>query len=136
MVSLTPILHLQDPDVVILTVFEDDARKSLSPTTSTPLPKASRSSRTGTLSTTSTGTSVQQNDVFRFSLDNTPLMKFAHPDGRDHSIIYYYKNFVYRHLAQVHRYAVPIFETPLQNIAGPSSGLLAPIQPSNAVCIF
>ena len=27
----------------------------------------------------------------------------AHQDGRDHQLVYYYKTYVHRHLAQVHR---------------------------------
>ena len=42
-------------------------------------------------------------------------MNFAHPDGRDYSIIYYYKNYVNRHMAQVRRYVLSIWE--LSNIA-------------------
>ena len=89
-----------DPDIVILKVFEDDA-KSVSPGGFSNTQR--RLSRTPTLSIQSTVSSTQQGEYFRFSHDNTPLMKMAPRDGRDHQLIYYYKNFVHRHLAQVHR---------------------------------
>ena len=100
-----------DPDIVILKVFEDtDA--DLNPVTGY---RQARSSRSNTISNTTAsisastsagfhvGLSAQRGDIFNYSVDNTPLLRYAHPDGRDHSIIYYYKNFVHRHLAQVHR---------------------------------
>ena len=87
-----------DPNSVILKVFEDDAPKTLSPET----PDKRRDSSTPSLSIIST-VSTQRSDFFRFSYDNTPLMRVANKDGRDHPLIYYYKSFVYRHLAQVHR---------------------------------
>ena len=87
-----------DPNSVILKVFEDDAPKILSPES----PDKRRESSTPSLSIVSTA-STQRSDFFRFSYDNTPLMRVANKDGRDHPLIYYYKSFVYRHLAQVHR---------------------------------
>ena len=87
-----------DPNSVILKVFEDDAPKLLSPES----PEKRRDSSTPSLSIIST-VSTQRSDFFRFSYDNTPLMRVANKDGRDHPLIYYYKSFVYRHLAQVHR---------------------------------
>lgn len=101
-----------DTNVVILNMFEDNDGTSL---TTSPAFGHGRLSRSNTVSNTSAsvttgpstgisaGLGAQRGDIFRFSVDNTPLLKYAHPDGRDHSIIYYYKNFVHRHLAQVHR---------------------------------
>lgn len=88
-----------DPDIVILKVFEDDTRKMSSPTSAL----QGRSSNTPTLSLPSSASSAHRADYFRFSYDNTPLMRMAHKDGRDHQLVYYYKNYVHRHLAQVHR---------------------------------
>ena len=89
-----------DPDIVILKIFEDDTHKLGSPTTAVvqghPL-------RTPTLSLPSSGGSAHGADQFRFSYENTPLMRMAHQDGRDHQLVFYYKTFVHRHLAQVHR---------------------------------
>ncbi|KAL9126937.1 MAG: hypothetical protein Q9217_004095 [Psora testacea] len=90
--------NVNDPDVVVLKVFEDDNQKSVSLGDSH-LPRKGRYPLTPTLSSTSgPGT-----DIFRSSKDNTALMRYAHHDGRDHQIIHYYKTFVHRHLAQVHR---------------------------------
>ena len=88
-----------DPDIVILKVFEDDTRKLGSPTSAL----QGRSSNTPTLSLPSSASSAHRADYFRFSYDNTPLMRMAHKDGRDHQLVYYYKNYVHRHLAQVHQ---------------------------------
>ena len=86
-----------DPDTVILRVFEDDTNKTSSPkSTSTP-------ARTSTDLSRSPKAAASHQEYFQFSYDNTPLMKMANKDGRDHQLIYYYKNFVHRHLAQVHR---------------------------------
>ena len=94
-----------DPDIVILKVFEDDSRRLMSP--GNPLQQQNslqrHASSTPSLSITSSSTSHQRSDYFRFSYDNTPLMRVANKDGRDHQLIYYYKTFVHRHLAQVHR---------------------------------
>lgn len=87
-----------DPNSVILKVFEDEARKVLSPGS----PDKRQDSSTPSVSIIS-NSSTQRSDFFRFSYDNTPLMRVANKDGRDHPLIYYYKSFVYRHLAQVHR---------------------------------
>ena len=87
-----------DPNSVILKIFEDDVRRILSPES----PDKRRDSSTPSLSIVS-NTSTQRSDFFRFSYDNTPLMRVANKDGRDHPLIYYYKSFVHRHLAQVHR---------------------------------
>lgn len=91
-----------DPDVVILRVFEDDMRKNLSPGS---IATERRTSRTPTLSVPSSATSISGNEYFRFSYDNTPLMKMASKDGRDHQLIFYYKAFVHRHLAQVRSFS-------------------------------
>ena len=89
-----------DPDIVILKVFEDDAHKLGSPTTAVvqvhPL-------GTPTPALPSSGGSANGADQFRFSYENTPLMRMAHQNGRDHHLVFYYKTFVHRHLAQVHR---------------------------------
>ena len=90
---------LNDPDIVILRIFEDDTRSG-SPTSAI---VPARSSRTPTLSLPSSAGSSHRTDYFRFSYDNTPLMRMAHQDGRDHQLVYYYKTYVHRHLAQVHR---------------------------------
>lgn len=89
-----------DPDIVILKVFEDDTGKLGSPMSAA---MQGRSSRTPTLSLPPSAESAHGVDYFRFSYDNTPLMRMAHKDGRDHQLVYYYKNYVHRHLAQVHR---------------------------------
>ena len=89
-----------DPDIVILKMFEDDTQKLMSPTSAV---VQARSSRTPTTSLPSSAGSAHRTDYFRFSYDNTPLMRMAHQDGRDHQLVYYYKTFVHRHLAQVHR---------------------------------
>lgn len=89
-----------DPDIVILRIFEDDTRKLGSPTSAV---VQGRSSRTPTFSLPSSAGSAHRADYFRFSYDNTPLMRMAHKDGRDHQLVYYYKSYVHRHLAQVHR---------------------------------
>ena len=91
---------INDPDIVVLKIFEDDSLTSLSPALH--IPGTARSSRTGATSSIADFPQPAA-DNFQFSLANTPLMRFAHPDGRDHSVIYYYKNFVHRHLGQVHR---------------------------------
>ena len=89
-----------DPDIVILKIFEDDTHKLGSPTTAVvhahPL-------RTSNFVLPSPGGSARGADQFIFSYDNTPLMRMAHQDGRDHQLVFYYKAFVHRHLAQVHR---------------------------------
>lgn len=90
----------KDPDIVILKTFEDDTTKLGSPTSAV---VQALSSRTSTLSLPSSAGSTHRTDFCRFSYDNTPLMRMAHQDGRDHQLVYYYKTFVYRHLAQVHR---------------------------------
>lgn len=92
--------EINDPDVVVLKIFEDDSLTSLSPAPH--IPRTARSSRNGATSSVADFPQPPA-DNFQFSLANTPLMRFAHPDGRDHSVIYYYKNFVHRHLGQVHR---------------------------------
>ena len=85
-----------DPDIVILKVFEDDT---------SPMSAVDQglSSRTPALSLSSSVIPAPRADHFRFPYDNTPLMRMAHKDGRDHHLVYYYKTFVRRHLAQVHR---------------------------------
>ena len=90
----------KDSDIVILKTFEDDTHKLGSPTSAV---VQALSSRTSTLSLPSSAGSTHRTDFFMFSYDNTPLMRMAHHDGRDHQLVYYYKTFVYRHLAQVHR---------------------------------
>lgn len=89
-----------DPDIVILKVFEDDIPKSGSPTT---LVVRDQSWKRPNVSLPSSAGSAHYADYFRFSYENTPLMRMAHNDGRDHQLVYYYKNFVHRHLGQVHR---------------------------------
>ena len=89
-----------DPDIVVLKTFEDDAHKLGSPTTAV---VQAHPLRTPTLSIPSFGGSAHGADQFRFSYENTPLMRMAHQDGRDHQLVFYYKTFVHRHLAQVHR---------------------------------
>lgn len=89
-----------DPDIVILKVFEDDTLKLVIPGD---LSMQRRPSRTPTLSIPSSATSISRPDYFKFSYDNTPLIKMASKDGRDHELIFFYKTFVHRHLAQVHR---------------------------------
>lgn len=86
-----------DPDIVILKVFEDDSRKLPSPSSATTRRPSS------SFSVPSSATSAPRSDYFRFSYENTPLMRMAAKDGRDHQLVFYYKNFVHRHLSQVHR---------------------------------
>ena len=92
--------EINDPDIVVLKVFEDDCLTSLSPAPH--VPRTARSSRTGATSSIS-DLPQPPADHFPFSIADTPLMRCADPHGRDHSVIYYYKNFVHRHLGQVHR---------------------------------
>ena len=89
-----------DPDIVILKIFEDDTHKSGSPTTAV---VQAHPLRTSTFVLPSLGGSARGPDQFLFSYENTPLMRMAHQDGRDHQLVFYYKTFVHRHLAQVHR---------------------------------
>ena len=89
-----------DPDIVILKIFEDDTLKLGSPTKAV---VQSHSSKTPTLSLPSSAGSAHHADHFKISYDNTPLMRMAYQDGRDHHLVFYYKTFVHRHLAQVHR---------------------------------
>ena len=89
-----------DPDIVILKVFEDESHRLGSPTSAV---VQRRASTTPILSQPSSAGSTSHANYFRFSYDNTPLMRMAHKDGRDHQLVYYYKTFVHRHLAQVHR---------------------------------
>ena len=98
-----------DPDIIVLKVFQDDSQK-MTPSPGGLSAVQGRSSRASTLSNSSTlslGSSVsticQHMSPARYAYENSPLMQMAHPDGRDHQLIYYYKNFVYRHLLQVHR---------------------------------
>ena len=89
-----------DPDIVILKIFEDDTHKSGSPTTAV---VQARPLRMSTFALPSPGGSAHGADQFRFSYENTPLVRMAHQDGRDHQLVFYYKTFVHRHLTQVHR---------------------------------
>ena len=89
-----------DPDIVILKIFEDDTHKPGSPTTTV---IQARPLRTSSFVLPSPGGSARGADQFIFSYENTPLMRMAHQDGRDHQLVFYYKTFVHRHLAQVHR---------------------------------
>ena len=90
----------RDPDIVILKVFEDESHKLGSPTSAV---VQRRASTTPVISQPSSAGSTSRANYFRFSYDNTPLMRMAHKDGRDHQLVYHYKTFVHRHLAQVHR---------------------------------
>ncbi|KAL9101362.1 MAG: hypothetical protein Q9163_003363 [Psora crenata] len=87
-----------DPDIVVLKAFDEVNRRTLSPE-GIQLPSKGHCSRAPTLS----GLVGPKDDLFRSPIADTPLMRYAHPDGRDHQIIYHFKNFVRRHLAQVHR---------------------------------
>ncbi len=87
-----------DPDIVILRIFEDDSRKLSSPSSA-----VTRRTSSASFSLPSSATFTHRSDYFRFSYDNTPLMRMAAKDGRDHQLVFYYKNFVHRHLAQVHK---------------------------------
>ena len=94
-----------DQDIVILKVFEDDTHKLGSPTSAVAQAPSSRTPTSSLPSSAgpSSAGSAHRTNFFRFSYDNTPLMRMAHQDGRDHQLVYYYKTFVHRHLAQVHR---------------------------------
>jgi hypothetical protein len=87
-----------DPDIVILRIFEDDSRKLSSPSSA-----ITRRPSSASFSLPLSATSTHRSDYFRSSYDNTPLMRMAVKDGRDHQLVFYYKNFVHRHLAQVHK---------------------------------
>lgn len=89
-----------DPDVVILKVFQDDTQSKSTTPVGVP-PHQIRIGRTPS-PFSSAASSIRRGSLESLS-ESTPLMNMAHRDGRDHHIIYYYKNFVYRHLAQVHR---------------------------------
>ena len=92
--------EFNDPDIVILKIFEDDTHKSGSPTTAV---VQAHPLRTSNVALRSPGGSVHSADQLRFSYDNTPLMRMAQQDGQDHQLVFYYKTFVHRHLTQVHR---------------------------------
>ena len=92
--------YSDDPDIVILKIFEDDTRKLLSPGG---VASKRQPSTPSTLSAISSTTASSHHEHFQFSYDDTPLMKMADKDGRDIPIIHYFKNFVYRHIAYVHR---------------------------------
>lgn len=89
-----------DTDVVILKAFQDDTQSK----TTSPVSISTMQFRNGrTASPFSPAASPIRKESLEPSFESTPLMNMAHMDGRDHHIIYYYKNFVHRHLAQVHR---------------------------------
>ena len=100
-----------DQNTVILKVFEDDVRKASSPRSlgshkaSSPRSVASQNgaSSASVVSVPSSATPNSTHDDCEFTSDNTPLLKLANRDGRDHQIIYHYKNFVYNQIAQVQR---------------------------------
>ena len=98
-----------DPDVVVLKVFEDDSRR-ITPSPSGLSTVRGRSSRASTFSNSSTLSlsasilvAYQHRNPTLYSYDDSPLMRMASSDGRDRQIINFYKNFVERHLLQVHR---------------------------------
>lgn len=85
-----------DRNVVVLKVFEDDTRKTVSPGGYwASQERPSRASTVSILSPTS------HQETLRSSIEDTPLMRMASKDGRDYHLVYYYRNFVHRHLAQV-----------------------------------
>lgn len=91
---------LNDPNVVVLKVFEDDTRKIVSP--GGYWASHERPSRASTISVPSpTSSMCPSQETLRFSIENTPLIRMASKDGRDYQLVYYYRNFVHRHLAQV-----------------------------------
>lgn len=89
-----------DPDIVILKIFEDDTCKLGSPRNAV---VQAQCPRTPTQSLPSSVRFAHRTDCFTDSCGNTPLMRMAYQDGRDDQLVYYYKTFVHRHLAQVHR---------------------------------
>lgn len=89
-----------DPNTVILKVFEDDTYRIGSPRSAV---VQAQCPRTLTPSHPSSVEIAHRTDCFGSSHGDTPLMRMAYQDGRDHQLVYYYKTFVYRHLAQVHR---------------------------------
>ena len=116
-----------DPDIVVLQVFEDDSQVL------TPSPgelsaaqgqnaRASAFSNFSALSlASSVSTDWQRRSPATYAHENSPLMRMAHPDGRDHQLIYYFKNFVYHYLLQVHRDSLG---TPLETSSVPSADVL------------
>lgn len=98
--SISDIHYSDDPDIVILKVFENVTSKLLPPSSIT---SKGRPSTISSLPISSSATVASPQEYPQFSYDDTPWMKMANKNGRDHPIIYYYKNFVYRHIAQVHR---------------------------------
>jgi len=90
-----------DPDVIILKVFEDDARaKAVSPALVSHQGPIGRSPSFSQPSSTNT---LQWDDSVQGMAEQSPLLRRAHKGGRDHYVIHYYRRFVHRHLTQVHR---------------------------------
>ena len=87
-----------DPDIVILKVFEDDSQKLQFPGSA-----ISRRPSSASCSVTSSATAAHGPEISRFAYNKTPLMRMAVHDGRDCSLVFHYKTFVHRHLAQAHR---------------------------------
>lgn len=92
-----------DKDVVVLKVFEDETQRGSAP--GELITRQDRSSRTSTLSTSLSisATSKQTKNHLELMYKNTPLMRMVPRSGNDHQVVRYYKSFVLRHLAQVHR---------------------------------
>jgi len=100
---------MNDPDIVVLKVFEDDSRRVTTSPSGLSVVRG-RSSRASTFSNSSTLSIAASISVAHhhqsqasYAYDNSPLMRMASPDGRDYQIIYFYRNFIQRHLLQVHR---------------------------------
>ena len=97
------IVTLKDPDTVLLRVFEDNARKTSSP--------SSPSSRLGysaasSLTSPSSGNFYQRMDIFTLPSQTSPppaLYELTPHDPRDWPLICHYRNLLSRHLFHVHR---------------------------------
>ncbi|KAL8675349.1 MAG: hypothetical protein Q9168_000306 [Polycauliona sp. 1 TL-2023] len=97
------VIILDDPDTVMLRVFEDSSKKLTSP--------ISPSSRFGvsspsSLPNPSTGHYLQRSDTFTLSSQLTPppsTFEITPQDPRDWPLICHYRNLLSRHLFHVHR---------------------------------
>ena len=89
-----------DPDVVILRVFEDDSKKLLSPSG---VVGQSRSLKVLSPSDPAAAISTYDQDYSDFPEGEIASARQARQNGHDDHLLQHYTNFVHRHLAQVHR---------------------------------
>ena len=89
-----------DPDIVILRVFEDDSRKFLSPGA---VVTHNRPSRLLPPSDLMTSLSNPDQDYSNVQWNEITLARRASQNGHDDQLLQHYTSFVHRHLAQIHR---------------------------------